>query len=424
MLGVLIVELPPTLSDTATVEPTLPCLHLINNTCAYLCAYSGVINGLEDPDHYFVPPIYDLQNPEDFYIQKDAEISDINHRIKTLEEGKDTRAIQELKQKRKLLSLSLQKEIFEHFSFSNQDGKYKNIVQIFSESKRGLPPGGAGECAAPRLLQYAHQHSLKPQALVEFWFGVSPKGILRVHGQFYPSCIEKCSPILRYMTAGIEAGEVSEAAPPLPIDHLTVLYEDEYLIAVEKPAGTLSVPGKVSEDSVETELHKLYPEVKGPMLVHRLDQATSGILLAAKNAQVHKDLQQDFEAHDIQKEYLAWLDGKLPSVCGVINLPICPNPDDRPRQIVDFIFGKKAVTYYEVIKKTENHTLVRFSPLTGRTHQLRLHAASIFGLGHAISGDTIYAGTQDIRLKLHANKLTFTHPITGKTISLESHIEV
>ena len=413
----------------------------------YLCAYSGVINGLKDPEHYFVPPIYDLQNPDDFYLQKDAEITAINHEIKAIEEQVATSASTErssksakeqnnrisiLKQQRKLLSISLQQEIFEHFSFSDSQGRYKNIIQIFSEAKRGLPPGGSGECAAPRLLQYAFTHHLQPIELVEFWYGASPKTIQRVHGQFYPSCIEKCSPILKYMTDDIAAGQAPAAEGPRPVGPLHILYEDEHLLAVEKPAGVLSVPGKVEGESIETRLHELYPNVKGPMLVHRLDQATSGILLAAKNAQVHKLLQQDFETRAIHKEYLAWVEGKLPSKSGIISLPICPNPDDRPRQIVDFLFGKKAETVYiseelgvwnEELKQTPqetNHsTLLKLSPLTGRTHQLRLHCASPFGLGHSIIGDTIYGGRPYKRLLLHAYSLTFTHPVTGETISLK-----
>lgn len=421
MLGVLIVAPQKGLKHvTSKSSPSQNNdFHIINNTCAYICAYSGVINGLEDPDHYFVPPIYDLQNPDDFYIQKDAEITTINHEITSLErEGKNDR-ITLLKQQRKALSLSLQQEIFSHFSFSNSQGKHKNIIQIFSEAKRGLPPGGSGECAAPRLLQYAYRHNLRPIELAEFWVGRSPKNVLRVHGQFYPSCIEKCSPILKYMTDGIAAGQAPAAEKPRPVGSLNILFEDEYLLAVEKPAGVLSVPGKVAEESIETHLHELYPTVKGPMLVHRLDQATSGILLAAKNAQIHKLLQQDFETRAIHKEYLAWLEGNLSSLCGIIDLPICPNPDDRPRQVVDFLFGKKAETYYEVITHTETETLVRFTPLTGRTHQLRLHAASCFGLGHPIVGDPIYGSVGD-RLMLHAYLLTFKHPVTGETISLKS----
>ncbi len=407
----------------------------------YICAYSGVINGLNDPEHFFVPPIYDLQNPDDFYLQKDAEISAINRKIASLTLKQEalmhqsSQQIAEQKLLRKQLSTALQMEIFEHFDFLNPRGQYKNIVQIFADARRGLPPGGAGECAAPRLLQYALQHKLPILELAECWFGASPRATLRVHGQFYPSCIEKCSPILNYMTQGIEREDAPEAEAPLPLPDLDIIYEDEYLLIVNKPAGALSVAGKVAGESIEERLHTLYPHVKGPMLVHRLDQSTSGLLLAAKDARTHKALQQSFESRQIHKEYLALLDGHLASHRGLINLPICPNPDDRPRQIVDFQFGKPAVTQYEVIAyqtlptedvsdspksadilpaKKQEFTLIRFSPHTGRTHQLRLHAASHLGLGHPIVGDRIYGGSPHPRLMLHACRLSFTHPVTGQ----------
>lgn len=398
----------------------------------YICAYSGVINGLYDPDHFFVPPIYNLQDPDDFYLQKDAEISEINAKIAKLlllqksgnpsadQSTTDTipvsvrQEINGLKEKRKLLSIDLQMEIFQKFDILNQSGKYKNIVQIFDDARHRLPPGGTGECAAPRLLQYAFTHHLEPLELAEFWYGKSPNGTLRVHGQFYPSCIEKCSPLLQYMTEGIDCEKPSEAETPAPIPTLQVIYEDDKLIVIDKPAGVLSVPGKNQADSIEQKLHELYPMVKGPMLVHRLDQSTSGILLATKDADTHKKLQQDFETRNIHKEYLAWVSGKVKSQCGTINLPICPNPEDRPRQIVDFVFGKPALTYYEVIERREDATLIRFTPMTGRTHQLRLHAASTYGLGHSIVGDRIYAGKDYQRLMLHAQSITFTNPSTGE----------
>ena len=405
----------------------------------YICAYSGVVNGLDDPEHFFVPPIYDLQRPDDFYLQKDAEISALNASISSLvlkeqlATDKGTRksiALQILEQKeqRKRMSIALQQEIFSHFSFVNPRGQYKNVVEIFADARHALPPGGTGECAAPRLLQYALQHGLEPLEIAEFWYGRSPRTTLRVHGQFYPSCIEKCSPILSYMLDGIACERAAEAETPLPIGELKILYEDDYLLVCNKPAGVLSVPGKVEGESIETHLHTLYPSVKGPMLVHRLDQSTSGLMLAAKDAQTHKVLQEAFLTHDVRKEYLALLSGHLNSRQGIIQLPICPNPDDRPRQIVDFTFGKPATTYYtnvdEEIRRdvaqTRDWTMVRFSPLTGRTHQLRLHAASSFGLGLPIVGDRIYGGMPARRLMLHAYSLTFTHPVTGKRLSIET----
>ena len=365
-----------------------------------LVAYSGVVNGLSDPDHYFVPPVYDLSHPDHFYMREDAAISEINQRIAQLQQQSDSAQQQpdsaqqrtllaELQQQRRDMSAALQLKIFSHFNFCNDSGVYRNVVDIFADAKRGLPPGGAGECAAPRLLQYALSHHLEPIALAEFWYGRSPVRYRRVHGQFYPSCIEKCSPILSYMT-GQHADDVPVTGQDLQPD---ILFENDRVVVLSKPAGLLSQPAKnPSQPNVEQWLKSRYPECRLPfMLVHRLDQATSGILIAAKDAQAHKELQQAFEAKRIHKRYLALLQGHVPSDGGVISLPICTNPDDRPRQVVDWQFGRQAITRYEVLQRlADGRTLIAFYPLTGRTHQLRLHAASPFGLGCPICGDTLY----------------------------------
>ncbi len=383
-----------------------------------LRAYSGVVNGLSDPDGYFVPPIYDLAAPDDFYLRKDAEISAINHKIRVAGELMADASLQSDKRKaladetarlqtlRREKSIALQREIFRHFDIMTADGTYRNIVQIFADAKRGLPPGGTGECAAPRLLQAAFLRGLKPVALAEFWYGRSPRNIRRVHGQFYPSCIEKCSPLLSFML-GDSLADVPSAESCA--DEPEIIYEDERMVAVSKPAGMLSVPAKdTTLANVESWLKRRYPDCRLPfMLVHRLDQATSGLLLAAKDAQTHKELQLAFEQKKIRKRYVALLEGSLPSDCGVISLPICPNPDDRPRQTVDWQFGKEAVTRYNVIGRNEKTTLVEFFPVTGRTHQLRLHAASPFGLDHPIVGDVLYFAKPATRLMLHAERVRF-----------------
>lgn len=433
MLGVLVVE-------TSNDNKNLPVrVHNINNVY-YLAGYSGVVNGLDDEDKYFVPPIYDLQNPDDFYLQKDAEITAINHRLKTINEN--SQEAKQLKRERHQLSIALQKEIFSHFSIIDSSGtKYRNIIDIFADAKRGLPPGGSGECAAPRLLQYALQNGLKPLYLAEFWYGQSPKNIHRVHGCFYSSCIEKCSPILKYQ---LHIDSAEEALPPSSVRPLQILYEDDFMLAVAKQSGVLSVPAKdLSLPNIEMMLHASYPEVKGPMLVHRLDQSTSGILLAAKDAQTHKLLQQQFETRTVHKRYIAQLRGKVASSCGIIDLPLTVNPDDRPRQVVDYQFGKKATTYYEVITEKwiaddgidvnssivsdEKTTMLFLYPLTGRTHQLRVHCASPFGLDHPIVGDLLYdilePNQLDVkRLMLHAEQITFQHPHTGKTMTISAPI--
>jgi len=433
MLGVLLLD-----ADSVDKRTNLARVHYINDI-PYLAAYSGVINGYTDEAAYFVPPIYDLQQPDEFYLQKDAEITMINQQIKAMEQGanenthcltqKGTLTTEMLKKQRTQLSIALQKEIFSHFNLLNPAGQYRNIIDIFADAKRGLPPGGSGECAAPRLLQYAYLHGLRPMVMGEFWYGVSPKKQLRIHGHFYPSCIEKCSPLLRYMEAVGEGAPLPNTDPGTSLD-IKILYEDDYLLVLDKPSGLLSVPAKdLTQSNVENLLHILYSDVKGPMLVHRLDQATSGIMLAAKDAATHKALQQQFEEKTIRKHYLAQVRGIVLSLCGIINLPLCVNPDDRPRQVVSPQYGKSAVTVYEVIRVIEGTTWLRLTPLTGRTHQLRVHCASPFGLDHAILGDTLYdildpsaKEKSALRLMLHAEQITFVHPVSGETRSYSTKI--
>ncbi|MBR5068656.1 MAG: RluA family pseudouridine synthase [Bacteroidales bacterium] len=428
MLGILIIESP---TMNAELSNALR-VHILNNIY-YLVAFSGVVNGLYDENHFFVPPVYDLQNPDDFYLQKDKEITDINHQLADTD-GLSPKKIHQLKTIRKELSISLQKEIFSHFNFLDSSGTYKNVIDIFEDAKRGLPPGGTGECAAPRLLQYAYQHGLKPLQIAEFWYGQSPKNIQRIHGKLYPSCIEKCSPILKFMIPSLE-DSIPASQTSMLKEEMKILYEDEYLLAIHKPAGLLSVPSKdYSQANVEAILHEMYSEVKGPMLIHRLDQATSGILIAAKDAQTFKMLCQLFVDKRIQKRYIARLAGKLKSECGIISLPLTVNPDDRPRQVVDFQFGKEAISYYEKIigkwgedEIDEDETLLMLYPLTGRTHQLRVHCASPFGLDHVIVGDTLYDIMDEHkksapRLMLHAERITFEHPYTKESIYIEDEL--
>ena len=388
-----------------------PCCHPLADGQVLLIAYSGVVNGLSDNDHYFVPPIYDLSVPDNFYLQEDAAISQLNAEMEQLRQQPSSPAVEQrlkdLQQARKQKSIALQLKIFEHFNLRNPQGEYRNVVDIFRDAKRGLPPGGTGECAAPRLLQYALEHQLEPLALTEFWYGRSPRRYRRAHGQLYPSCIEKCSPLLAYMTQGATESEER----PVPHDAApTLIYEDEHIVVLNKPAGMLSVPAKdPTLSNVEQWLKERYPACRLPfMLVHRLDQATSGLLLAAKDAQTHKVLQQAFEQKTIRKRYIALLEGTLPSSCGILSLPLCTNPDDRPRQVVDWQFGKESITRFNVLARYEKTTLVELFPLTGRTHQLRLHAASPFGLNHPIVGDTLYGAQFPApRLMLHAQKIDY-----------------
>ncbi len=324
--------------------------------------------------------------------------------------------IQQLKTERKKRSAALQQQLFKQFNLINALGKTQNLCKLFQEAGRETPPAGAGECAAPRLLQYAYQHQLKPLAMAEFWWGNSPKSEIRRHGFYYPACKEKCEPILKHMLQGLKVENN-------PLDKqfaykAEILYEDEWIIVVNKPAGMLSVPGKSDQPSVYRQFKLLYPEASGPLLVHRLDMATSGLLLIAKNKKIHQQLQAQFCKRSIKKRYTALLDGVLPATSGLIDLPLCPDPYDRPRQIVNYEYGKPAITQYQVIERRGTQTLVAFYPLTGRTHQLRVHAAHPQGLNAPIIGDTLYGQAAE-RLYLHAEQLEFRHPVSGAIMTFE-----
>lgn len=324
-----------------------------------------------------------------------------------------------LKAARKRRSQWLQQQLFDQYLLENALGERKSVRIIFEEAGRGIPPAGTGECAAPKLLSYAYQQGLKPIAMAEFWWGESPKNELRRHGNFYPSCKEKCEPLLRFMLQGLDVEENPLEQEQFPDLELEVLWEDDDLAVVHKPAGLLSVPGKEKLNSVYEWAHKHYPEADGPLLVHRLDMATSGLLLIAKNKRIHQQLQAQFERREVKKRYVALLERPTLPAKGTIQLPLCLNPNDRPRQIVHPTLGKEAVTRYEVVGQQDGHTRVHFYPETGRTHQLRVHAAHPEGLNNPIVGDTLY-GRPDKRLYLHAERLEFTHPVTGKRIIVEA----
>ena len=326
--------------------------------------------------------------------------------------------IEQLKQERKRRSAALQRKLFEQIRILNARGEVKDLCELFAPTYQGAPPAGAGECAAPKLLQYAYQHQLEPIAMAEFWWGDSPKTEIRHHGYYYPACKGKCEPILHHMLQGLRVDENPLLADSHQETKLDILYEDDYLLVINKPEGMLSVPGKGDVDSVYQRLSILYPEATGPIIVHRLDMATSGLLLAAKTKEAHQNLQAQFKNRTIQKRYIALLEGEVPQDEGEIRLPLCPDPLDRPRQIVSEEFGKPAFTRYRVLERTSGKTLIAFYPQTGRTHQLRVHAAHPLGLHCPILGDELY-GRKAERLYLHAEYLAFTHPITSERIEIQ-----
>lgn len=462
----------------------------------YLAAFSGNLAGSVRHD-FFVPPVYDLLDPEGEFKQGEAQITAINHEVRRLQQSpqllslqrsealqsqrmqdeidsykammalhkqeRDARRkagnltigqqealldqsryekaelkrlrqrheaqLQEIRQaisdlhreidllkvRRKTMSEALQERIFRLFVVSNARSERRDLVEVFKPLGT-LPPAGAGECCAPRLLNYAYNNALRPVCMAEFWWGASPVGEVRHHGHFYPACRSKCKPILEFMLQGLDVepnrlGEALQAAP------LHEIYDDQWLTVVNKPSGMLAVPGKLLEDSLLSRYQAAHPEAAGPIVVHRLDQETSGLIVLAKDKGTHKALQQQFENRSVTKRYVALLDGIVSHDQGVIELPIRPDVDDRPRQRVDWDRGKPACTRYQVLVRGDGVTRIALVPLTGRTHQLRVHCSHSLGLNCPIVGDRLY-GHAGSRLMLHAQLISFTHPATGEQLTL------
>lgn len=320
------------------------------------------------------------------------------------------------KAERQSRSIALQEKIFRHFVMLNANGEVRDLCDIFADTPQGFPPAGAGECAAPKLLQYAYKHGYQPLAMAEFWVGNSPKDIIRHHGYFYPSCKAKCEPILKWQLQGLDV-EPNPLEVARQNSAIQIIYEDEYILAVNKPAGMLSVPGKTPNESLQELVEKMFPKENKPLIVHRLDMATSGVLLFAKTPAMHTTMQSLFESRNIEKQYIAIIDGISKENSGIITLPMILNPQERPLQMVDFTHGKEAITHYCVLDRKDGKTRIEFTPITGRTHQLRVHSSHPDGLNAPIVGDTLY-GTHADRLYLHAQAVTFTHPITGELLKI------
>lgn len=471
----------------------------------YLAAFSGILAG-KNLHPFFVPPVYDLLQPQGFFKIEEENISSINRNIRQLEKDKAyaalsaelartiqsaenilatakaqlkeaktareqrrkekelnaqeeaeliresqfqkaeykrlerswkarittlqtqtedwERRISALKSERKTRSAALQQKLFEQFGMLNYRGEVKNLCEIFGQTVHKTPPAGAGECAAPKLLQQAYLHGWKPIAMAEFWWGDSPKTEIRHHGHYYPACKGKCEPILQHMLQGLQVEENPMLKRmQVPSQNLEIVYEDPWLSVINKPAGMLSVPGKEDAVSVYSLMREQYPEADSPLTVHRLDMATSGLMLIAKTKRVHQNLQAQFKNRLVRKRYVALLEGIVPKDKDTVDLPLCLNPLDRPRQMVHTEHGKPAITDYQVLERLDGkRTRIVFYPRTGRTHQLRIHAAHPLGLHCPIIGDELYGEKAD-RLYLHAEYLEFTHPITGETVRITKEAE-
>ena len=331
--------------------------------------------------------------------------------------------IRKVKLSRKQRSDNLQRWLFSQFNMLNDKGEYKNLIDIFKDTAAKTPPAGSGECCEPKLLQYAYSLGYKPLQMAMFWWGESPKEEIRHHLHFYPACNGKCKPILQWM---LPTSTFEPAAVDLSIyNKVETLYEDREIAVIHKPEGLLSVPGKdAAQPSVYALMRRKYPEATGPLIVHRLDMATSGLMIIAKTEFAYHRLQKEFLNHRVQKKYIAIISekeisGKVIPEKGIISLPLMPDYLDRPRQIVDHEQGKEAITEYEVLEPVDDsHLRIALYPKTGRTHQLRVHCAHQEGLNAPILGDPLYGNEKAARLHLHAEEITFEHPLTGKKMTI------
>ncbi len=327
-----------------------------------------------------------------------------------------------LKKRRRRLSTILQKHFFKQYQMLNILGKSRDLTEIFAETIVQKPPAGTGDCAAPKLLQFAFKHKLTPVCMAEFWWGKQPKSEIRKHLNFYPACQGKCQPILNHMLNGMDVEENPLLENPAKGKALEIVFQDEHIVVVNKPAGLLSVPGKSIKDSVYSRIKAQFPQATGNLIIHRLDMATSGLLMLALNERAHKHLQQQFINKEVSKRYVAIIDGTLAETSGEIRLPLCVDFNDRPRQMVCYEHGKYAETHWQVIEEKVGKTKLFLYPITGRTHQLRMHCVHPDGLNLPIIGDGLY-GIRANRLHLHAQRLSFIHPITKERLTFEVDAE-
>lgn len=375
----------------------------------------AVLNDVEyaDLESYLIR--YSLHDKHQFNVLIDKWEKNLTD--KKLELTKFEDPINALKQQRKEMSFSLQQQLFENYVFLNEDKEKKSLQAIFKNTVFGKPPAAAGECATPKLLQYAFLNDYKPIAMAEFWWGVPPKSEIRQHKQFYPACTGKCKPILEHMLQGVAVDDNPLLNNTGATRNLEIIYEDDSFVVVNKLAGLLSVPGILIQDSVYTRLQAIFNGVE-PLIIHRLDMATSGLLVVAKTKEAHKEIQRQFIKRTVVKRYTALLSKVIGYDEGKIDLPLRVDIMNRPRQMVCFDSGKKAVTKWKVVKRNEVTTKIHFWPLTGRSHQLRMHAAHELGLNAPIVGDSLYGTTSD-RLYLHATYLEFIHPVNKDVIKFE-----
>lgn len=369
-----------------------------------LYGFSGLAAGRSTVEG-FVPPIFDYTAPDGYFRMEEAAISATEDKVERRERSR-----------------SLQKWLFDNYVVLNARGERRSVSDIFAD--RGLvPPGGTGDCAAPKLLQYAYLHSLQPVAMGEFWYGASPVSEVRQSGSFYPSCLGKCGPLLEFMLQGLDV-EQNPLERDLMVYEPRVVYQDDDIVVVDKPSGMLSVPGKADRKSLQEWLSDRYG--REAHSCHRLDMDTSGLMVYAFSLQAKVALEGQFARREVSKAYTARLTagkGKSIPQSGTISLPLALDYYDRPRQMVDFAGGKPAVTDFELLQMLpDGGAIVRLVPHTGRTHQLRVHCAHPLGLAHPIKGDRLYGDCCGGELCLRATSLSFAHPADGRKMNFDTSL--
>lgn len=390
-----------------------------NGTLGYLRGHAGMIEGQRGAPG-FVPPAFDEPAYEALWASEGREVEALGQRIAALA-PEDARRESWTKEQRERSSALLPK-LQATYDIRNALGQTRTLTELFEPRP---VPGGAGDCAAPKLLAHAYRSNATPLALAEFWWGNPTSAGGRHHGVFYPACRGRCAKLLPFMLEGISC-----EPPPSYGNHGVLddaphtLYEDDDLCVVDKPSGLLAVPGRgaAHRDSVQSRLQDRLnlEDSSWPRLVHRLDQATSGLLIAAKHKEAYVAMQQQFSRRTIHKRYVALLRGRLNESDGEIDLPLGRDIDDRPRQKHDPLRGKPSLTRWRRLELHDEQTRVEFVPITGRTHQLRLHAAHPLGLGAPIVGDVLYGFGEPPRLMLHAEHLAFKHPRSGDALDFQT----
>ncbi|QSQ28459.1 RluA family pseudouridine synthase [Pyxidicoccus parkwayensis] len=374
----------------------------------YLRAFSGMLNGRWHVEG-FAPPLFDSAERDTFWPEGQAALRELESRHADPREP----ARAEVEHLRAERSRQLWRQLTDSYVLPNARGEQQSLTSLFEPE---APPGGAGDCAAPKLFAWAYAHHLRPLALAEFWWGAPPLTGERIEGGYYPACQRKCGRVLPYMLEGLDV----EPAPPgpEPIEEPRLVFEDDWLLVVDKPPGLPSAPSRHARqrDSVLARFQQRSTELS---VVFALDAEASGLLLLARDAETLAALRRQFARREADLRHVAWLEGSISGDHGVIELPLRTDTDEQFRHLIDPAHGKRAVTEWQVTERTDTRTRVTLIPRTRLAHQLRAHAAHPHGLNAAIVGDALY-GHDGPRLQLHAETLTFTHPRTGKRLTFES----